>query len=254
MDKAQYALHREIETNHWWFTARKEIILSILLKIAPPEKHLTIVDIGCGTGGMLSELENYYDTIGMDNSSDAVDSAKKSTLKSKIVLSSMPDDLPHRHEDEVRVWLFLDVLEHIKNDESFFAKLSKQINAKDKVIITVPANPIQFSPHDEAFGHYRRYDLTSLCRVWHQLSYNICLLSYYNSRLYWPITVIRLINRIRKKSGGLVGTYFKMTPSWLNNILHKIFSGEAKRLVGMIDQRKGYRREISLIAVLTRNN
>lgn len=49
----------EVETKHWWFQAKKDILIHLIKdKILPnfSKTTISIVDIGCGTG----LLTNYY--------------------------------------------------------------------------------------------------------------------------------------------------------------------------------------------------
>ncbi len=77
MDTSEFELHARIEDNHWWFKARREIILEVLKKYLPPNEGKTIAEIGCGTGGNLKFFKNFYQVIGSDISAEAVGLASK---------------------------------------------------------------------------------------------------------------------------------------------------------------------------------
>lgn len=53
--------------------------------------------------------------------------------------------------------LYIDVLEHIENDESEITLAAEHLAAYGYLIILAPAYPFLFSEFDEAIGHYRRY-------------------------------------------------------------------------------------------------
>ena len=74
----EFKLHAELEDTHWWFKARRNIILTLLLRFSPIDvKH--VVEIGCGTGGNLKLLGRYVDKVtGVDVSSEAIEYARRS--------------------------------------------------------------------------------------------------------------------------------------------------------------------------------
>ena len=252
MKETLYELHKEIEKKHWWFTARREIIHKILIRVAPPDDNLSIVNIGCGTGADLSYLSNSYRCIGIDSSKTAVSAAQKCAPSATVILSSSVEVVPKRLESERRLWLFLDVLEHIQDAHMFFSSYTQLMEPGETVIITVPANPKLWSYHDEAFGHYRRYTDKTLQLIWCELPYKCLLLSHFNTRLYPLIWLVRKIENILGKTTGKDGSDFQLLPELLNTMLHKIFYGEYKRLLRIMDGSSSYKYGTSLIAVLTK--
>jgi len=247
-----YNLHKQIEEKHWWFTARRQIIHKILTRIATPEDGLSLINIGCGTGGDLSYLSNSYRCIGIDSSSTAVTAAQKCAPKANIILGSNVEAVPQRQKSEHRVWLFLDVLEHIEEERNFFSTYAEVMEPGEAVIITVPANPSLLSSHDESFGHYRRYTDKTLKMIWYKLPFESLILSHFNTRLYPLIWLIRNIENKIGKTAGKEESDFQLLPSLMNTILHKVFYGEHKRILGIMDGGSPYHFGTSLIAVLTR--
>lgn len=53
--------------------------------------------------------------------------------------------------------LYIDVLEHIKNDKEQLFKASKLLKPEGSIIILAPAHNFLYSPFDKSVGHYRRY-------------------------------------------------------------------------------------------------
>ena len=58
--------------------------------------------------------------------------------------------------------LYLDVLEHIHNDNQEVIKVSQHLKANGNLVILGPAHQRLFTPFDAAIGHYRRYSKSSL--------------------------------------------------------------------------------------------
>jgi hypothetical protein len=58
--------------------------------------------------------------------------------------------------------LYLDVLEHIAEDQKELAKAANRLTAGGSLIVLAPAHQFLFSAFDRAIGHYRRYSASSL--------------------------------------------------------------------------------------------
>ncbi|MDJ0633903.1 MAG: methyltransferase domain-containing protein [Xenococcaceae cyanobacterium MO_188.B29] len=61
--------------------------------------------------------------------------------------------------------LYIDVLEHIRNDKEEVLKASQHLKANGNLVILGPAHQWLFTPFDEAIGHYRRYNTSMLKAV-----------------------------------------------------------------------------------------
>lgn len=58
--------------------------------------------------------------------------------------------------------LYIDVLEHIKDDRLELQRAAKLLRPKGTLIVLAPAHQSLFSPFDQSIGHYRRYSKQSL--------------------------------------------------------------------------------------------
>ena len=61
--------------------------------------------------------------------------------------------------------LYIDVLEHIRNDKKEVIKASQHLKANGNLVILGPAHQWLFTPFDAAIGHYRRYSKPTLKAV-----------------------------------------------------------------------------------------
>jgi hypothetical protein len=143
-------------------------------------------------------------------------------------------------------------LEHVADDRGLLASIVKACSPGCQLVVTVPADMRLWSPHDEAFGHFRRYDPETFAAVWESLPVKSRLISHFNSRLYPLVRLVRSINRRRGRTGGAANTDFKLPPRYPNAALEACFAGERRRLLQAIDCGGGYRQGVSLIAVLER--
>src|SRR5438552_17230224 len=65
----------ELESDFWWFGGMREITAALLDPLCPPGEDRTILDAGCGTGGMLGWLARYAGrgkVVGFDLIPDAL--------------------------------------------------------------------------------------------------------------------------------------------------------------------------------------
>lgn len=252
MQAAQFHLHAEIEERHWWFVARRQILHSLIRRILPTMQDLTILDVGCGTGANLGSLAAEYRCVGIDTSADAIRLATERFPDVQFVHGFAPQDCQDALTDASLV-LLTDVLEHVSDDFELLSKLLAASRPGTYFLVTVPADESLWSPHDESFGHYRRYHEARLAALWQDLPVKTLLLSHYNSRLCGAVRAVRALNRARNCTGGASGTDFHMPGPRTNRVLTRIFAGEEKRLLGAIGAaEQGFRSGVSLIALIKR--
>ena len=257
MQPEQFQLHSEIEETHWWFVARRRIMRRLVHRVLPPSPETTIVDLGCGTGANIAALADEYRCIGIDTSDEAINLAAARYSNVEFRAGREPEDLgPWMRE--ARLVMMMDVLEHVSDDIDFFSRIFSATGDGAYFLLTVPADAGLWSGHDESFGHLRRYDIERFARLWQGLPVRTHLLSYFNSRLYPAVKLIRRWNRRRDRTSGVAGTDFKMPPAWLDYLLARIFAGEAEVLLRHFDpagrspKHGGYTAGVSLVALLQR--
>ena len=252
-----YDLHAEIERRHWWFAGRRQIMQRVVGRLLAddPAGGGRVLDIGCGTGANLAALAESAAVLGMDSSAKAVELARQRFPEVEFVRGTGPADLAGRLS-EVRVAMLMDVIEHLPDDFEAVSGWLSALPVGANLLITVPADPRLWSRHDEVFGHYRRYTLPRLARVWEGLPVTCRLLSAYNARLYPVVRAVRAWRRLR--GGTERGDDFSMSAAPINAGLQRMFAGEARRLLEVMDRPagdgrgQGYRHGVSLIAVLRR--
>lgn len=73
------------------------------------------------------------------------------------------DDIPS--ECQFDTILYIDVIEHVKEDVVEFAKAAERLASGGRLVILSPAHQALFSPFDAAIGHHRRYSRSTLRAV-----------------------------------------------------------------------------------------
>ncbi len=254
MQSAQFQLHAQIEERHWWFVARRRILSQLVRQIAPPaaDRQSILIDIGCGTGANLAAFANDYRCIGIDTATEAIRLASSRFPRATFVCGFAPRDVG-RWLKLASVVLITDVLEHVADDRGLLESIVAATAPEAQIVLTVPADMRLWSPHDEAFGHFRRYDRESFSNLWTGLPVQQRLLSHFNTRLYPIVRLVRGLNNWRGRAAGAANTDFKLPASPINRLLEAIFAGESRRLQNGVDGgTPGYSRGVSLIAILER--
>ncbi|HDZ61780.1 MAG TPA: class I SAM-dependent methyltransferase [Nitrospirae bacterium] len=224
MDAAIYEEMYKVEKRHWWFNARRRILIFLLNRICDRSGYksgeVKICDIGCGTGWVLEELQEKYDAVGIESDSHAIRFCRQRGVR--VFEGELPYALPFEGES-FDVVLLLDVLEHIDNDMAAVKEAIKLLKKGGILICTMPAYQCLWTRHDELHHHRRRYNKKTAEHLLKSDQMEALKLSYYNFFLF-PIAVVsRLVIRISKKN-----TLFEMKipNSVVNVFLENVLASE----------------------------
>jgi SAM-dependent methyltransferase len=254
MLKEHFQLHAEIEETHWWFRARRRIMVLLANHIVPKSKDKIVVDVGCGTGANIAALSRDYACRGFDTSDEAIRLASKRYHDVQFIHSQYPG-VSRISENGARLVLLMDVLEHIEDDHAFLSGILKTQKAGSYLMLMVPADMTLWSHQDINHGHFRRYSRNDILALADRLSVRIHLLSYFNFYLYPAVRIIRFFNRIMKRTWGDAGTDLRTPGPVLNKLLEGIFFTESQRLLNLLRRRRtsGFPMGVSLIAIFRKD-
>lgn len=221
MENYLYQQLNEMGNKHWWFVSKKRIVLGIIRKYLKQNKENKIVDVGCGSGLMLNALKEFGIVYGIDYSDEAIRFSKQ-VFDGEVSKGSLPDDIPYPG-GFFNLVLALDVLEHIDDDSRALARIKDILTYNGICIITVPAHSFLWSGHDVVHGHKRRYTMKELKGKLRDENLKILKISYYNTFLFVPILIARLMNKIFRKKNE---SDAKIPGKYINRLLERIFSLE----------------------------
>lgn len=221
MGEGTYGLHDRLEELHWWFTGRREILSSELGRLGlPPSAR--ILDVGCGTGGMLPFLSRLGEAHGADVSSEALSAAAR-RCPAPLHLAPLPFERPLEAGLFDLVTMF-DLLEHLDDDAAALRSVRRHaLRPEGRLVATVPALPSLWSRHDEVFRHRRRYTRESLRRAFEGAGFEVERMTFFNSVLFPLIYAVR---RLGLGSRGEAGSDFTLPPRPLNWLLRRAFAAE----------------------------
>jgi 2-polyprenyl-3-methyl-5-hydroxy-6-metoxy-1,4-benzoquinol methylase len=187
MHKEYEKKYHQIEENHWWFRARRELIFK-LLKRTNAKK---IIDIGCSSGQMLKILkETGLEVKGIDISQKAVNICKNSDLN-VILAKGEETGLSEKFD----VLIASDVLEHIENETSAIKEWERILKKGGKAIVFVPAFNFLWKPHDETNHHLRRYSLRKLENLFQKNGFTIEQSGYWNFFMFPLIAFLKILQK-----------------------------------------------------------
>jgi SAM-dependent methyltransferase len=188
MEEPLYQQFYEIENDHWWFAARRKILIAYLRHRIDTSPRMKLLDVGCGTGAILAEASQYFDAYGLDASPQAVEFCQRRGL-SKLFVGNL-DDYPGGERFDIIT--LLDVIEHIDDDLGVLKQAYARLNNKGHVLITVPAYQWLWSSHDVVNHHKRRYTRHQLSTVVANAGFHVDHVTYFNTLLF-PIALLRRV-------------------------------------------------------------
>ena len=216
---------RRLEDHHWWFVG-KRLLVAALLGDVLAKPGLRLLDVGCGTGGVLACLGNGVRPVGVDRSALALAHCRQRGLTA--VACAGAGALPFA-PSSFDVVLLLDVLEHFADEQRLLAEVRALVRAGGHVLVSVPAFQFLWSEHDEILKHVRRYRAGALRRALEEARFTVERLTYTNAVAFPPAVVVRgLLQRLGIWARGR--TDFREHGTLVNGALVGAYRLEAQAL------------------------
>ncbi|HEX5257823.1 MAG TPA: class I SAM-dependent methyltransferase [Sphingomicrobium sp.] len=238
MERSVYREMAELDQQHWWYKARREVLADLIRREAMPPASGRVLEIGCGTGHNLEMLGTFghVDALELDDEARAV---AETRLGRSVMSAPLPElaGVPAGHYDLVAA---LDVIEHVDDDHGAVEAIAAKLKPGGKFVMTVPAHQWMWSAHDIVNHHKRRYSKGGLRRLILSSPLRLEKIGYFNSLLFPLAVAERLASRLRGRDEADV----KLPPAPLNAALEAVFAAE-RHLVGRLPLPPG----LSLFAV-----
>lgn len=113
-----------------------------------------MADLGCGAGATLDGLDFARVRVGVDLGGAQLEWTRERGVR-RLVRGSLTS-LPLA-DGCLDTALALDVLEHVADDRRALEEIRRVLRPGGRAVLSVPAYPWLWSPHDERLGHHRRY-------------------------------------------------------------------------------------------------
>ena len=187
-----------LEAGNFWFRARNDLIVWAMRSYAPGFR--TFLEVGCGTGFVLSGLRSAFPSADLSGSeifaaglrfaADRVPTARLYQMDARSI--------PFRDEFDV-VGAF-DVIEHIEQDAVVITEIGGALRPGGVLLLTVPQHPALWSPQDDHAFHVRRYTQTGLRRRIEAAGLEVVRMTSFVSLLLPMLAASRLRMRLRGRA------------------------------------------------------
>jgi SAM-dependent methyltransferase len=245
MEAVEYEKMFALEDFYWWFVARRKLVLFLIRGIGKSAEPIALLDIGCGTGAMLKDLQPFGNSVGIDYSDESLRFCRNRKISRLAQCNAENLGLKSGSFDLV---ISLDVFEHLDNDMAGIRECFRVCKEGGVLVMTVPAYDFLWSEHDEALGHKRRYSARELREKLNAAGFRVEKLSYIITCLFFPIAVFRFLQNLLKPSTRPQTRYIVL-PAILNRLLIYILGMET-RLIRWMSLPAG----VSLVCVARKGN
>lgn len=211
----------ELEETHWWFVARRRLVLDTLRRWAP-QPIARLLEVGCGTGGTLQALTECFpgsEVVGVEPVDLAVRVAASRGCR---VVRGRFEELPAATAS-IDMLLALDVLEHLRDDRVGLAEAFRVLRPGGRILVTVPGLPSLWGPYDVASNHFRRYSYDSLTEAVAAAGFNVERATHFNTLLLPLGLAERVTERVLRVS-HMLG--LRQPPRTVNAAMREVFGLE----------------------------
>jgi SAM-dependent methyltransferase len=215
----------ELEDRYWWFVGRRRLALGLLeRRNLLPESR--VLDFGCGTGVILSELQSRYaHAVGLDFATLALDFCRERDLGGLVRADG--ERLPFANASFDAV-VGLDVFEHLRHDDHAFSEAARVLRPGGVVVLSVPAFGWLWGPHDTALHHFRRYRCSEVRRKLTDAGLEVETLSY---AVFWLFPLVMVSRVLEKLRPGPAKASLPRFPAAVNQAFSKLLTAEGNRIV-----------------------
>lgn len=232
MDTKYYIDYFDLEREHWWFTARLDILESILnKKILKKDKHkapINILNVGVATGATTEMLSKYGNVTSLEYDKDCCKFLlEKTGIKA---INASVTKMPFQDHFYDLVCAF-DVIEHVEDDNLAIHEINRVLKTGGHTFTTVPAFQTLWGDHDILNHHFRRYKKRNYDKLFSANYIETNYLNHFNFWLFVPIAIVRIFARILK-TGRKTKTITSTDNEGLNSnqfvgrILRAVFNSE----------------------------
>ena len=157
-----YDTYAHLESSHFWFRARGKLIVWVLQQYS--KGMLSFLEIGCGTGFILSRVAAAFPRASLLGSEMFSTALKFASSRVPSAEFAQMDARQIPYIDEFEVIGAFDVIEHIEADSEVLQQMYRALKPGGIMLLTVPQHQWLWSQVDEYSCHVRRYDASDLHR------------------------------------------------------------------------------------------
>jgi len=227
MSPKENEIMRSVEDHYWWYQALRPHVLAAIQPVRP---DFSLLDAGCGTGGMLKVIRDKFpaaDLTGLDQSSHALELTAARHTGARLIPGGV-QQLPFPGESFDFV-LSLDVLSAIGLDDSLTIREAHRVlQPGGRLILNVAALEFLKGAHDRAVDADRRYTRSQLRHLLRGAQFHVENLSYWNAVLTPPIALVRWLSRAGLGENQPARSDFGAIPVPVNSLLRGLAALELR--------------------------
>lgn len=211
-----------MESGNFWFRSRNRIIQWALAKYFPEAK--TFLEIGCGTGFVLSTIERSFPHLRLYGSDIYTCGLAFASSRTKNAQLFQMDARKIPFDDEFDVIGCFDVLEHVREDGQVLSQLYQAVRPGGGIILTVPQHRFLWSFRDEYALHVRRYSARDLSSKLKRSGFKVIKVVSFVSLLF-PLMLASRLHMKKKGTQADPRAELKISGT-LNNLFEKVLTVE----------------------------
>ncbi len=197
MEPQEYDRVYRHETSHFWYRGLHARVLRAVERSVRGDRAPRVLDAGCGTGGLLARIATRFPGargFGADFADRALVLARSRSTP-RLVRAGV-ESLPFA-DGSFDVVTSLDVLYHraVQDDLHAVREFARVLRPGGALILNLPAHPSLAGSHDRMIHGARRYRRSDVARLARAAGLEIARLSWFNSFLFPPIALLRLVRR-----------------------------------------------------------
>ncbi|MGI8904147.1 MAG: class I SAM-dependent methyltransferase [Solirubrobacteraceae bacterium] len=210
MEENAYRQFAELEETHFWFQGRRRIFTHLLDRELASRRDATILDVGCGAGGMLAPLARYGEVTGVDTSRELVEICRGRGFERVEVASAYELPVPSGTVDLITLF---DTIEHVADEDRALRECRRALRDRGLVFLSVPAYQFLYANNDRVAHHERRYTARRLRRRLTAAGLHPIQITYFNTLLFPVILPMVLAKKAQERFSA---------PSDRTNLSHRV--------------------------------
>lgn len=217
----------KIEKGNFWFESRNHLLIKAFQRYFPKARNF--MEIGCGTGFVLSRIQKEFPDLalyGSDMFVEGLEYAEKRTPGASFFQMDAGNIPFDKEFDAIGAF---DVLEHIDDDQAVLRQMFRATKTGGGILITVPQHMLLWSNIDVISHHRRRYSRAEILDKMNRVGFKIVWTTSFITFLFPIMLLFRLINKNSRIKEGHSLNEFRI-PDFLNHFLDKVCAVETSFL------------------------
>jgi ubiquinone/menaquinone biosynthesis C-methylase UbiE len=189
----EYRRNYELEQYYWWYVGVRAMVKELLTLSVRGKNFEKVLDIGCGTGALLDQLQTCSEELlGVDISQEALSYCSLRGHKNLLLSDASHTALPSAYFDVITA---VGIIEHLEDDHAFLVEMKRLLKPGGVMILLTSSFPYLWSMHDTANEHKRRYYLRPFNRKINVIGLETIRFSHLNFFLFPLIAPMLILHR-----------------------------------------------------------